>query len=81
MPAWAQLTFCGCGRGGRYHGSGHAFASILFRCKEQESCCCGSNYMDASTMDAHVKRRCCEQMGEGEDNPRIGNRIHSSIPC
>ena len=26
---------CGCGRGGRYHGSGHSFASILFRCKEQ----------------------------------------------
>ena len=36
---------------------------ILFRCKEQQSCTCGSIYMDAMTVDTHVKSRCCGQIG------------------
>ena len=56
---------CGCGRSERYYGCRHAFAGILFRCKQQLFCSCGSAYTDAVTLDAHVTGIWCGQIGGG----------------
>ena len=36
------------------YGCRHAFASILFRCRQQYSCSCGIIYTNAMTVDAHL---------------------------
>ena len=46
-------------------GCRHAFAGILFRCKQQSFCSCGSVYTDAVTLDAHVTGIWCGQIGGG----------------
>ena len=55
----------GCGRSEHYYGCQHAFAGILFRCKQQSFCSCGSIYTDAVTLDAHVTGIWCGQIGGG----------------